>query len=440
MAITEIKSEGLEKEYLIVISKDDIENSFQQEMKDLAKKANIPGFRPGKVPLNFLEKKYGESLYLDVVNNSLEKNTDDFIKNNKLDLASKLEIVSIKQERGSDIECTIKFELMPEFDFPNLSEITLEKPVLKITDEVFQKLKDDYLQQLTTYELSEKSLCENMDMVNIDFEGFKDGVAFDGGKAENFDLVLGSGKFIPGFEEQLVGKSINEEFSIKVTFPDDYASKDLAGQETEFKIKIHKISSPKRPEFNDEIAKSAGCENVDELFNKLKQSWSDLHSKEVNNFLTLSLFNHLENTTDMLLPKSMVSRELDLLKKSFDSVESDLSAQDDVSISHERIVKRRVKIGLLLSKYAKNNNISITQQDLVQFILEQISDIPPNLKQMFLNYYLKDSNYLSTIQAEVFESKAVKEIVSKELKLKEVEMTLSDLEEKLELLSKQAVV
>jgi trigger factor len=437
MQVNELKTEELEKEFEVIIPATEIDLAVQNKMKDLAMKISLPGFRPGKVPMNVLKNKYENSVFAEIAEERFKFTLGSIIKDRNFDLLNAPEVINFDAKPGQDLKFSFKLELRPNFDLPNFSEITLEKVELSFSDNEIKEMQDVVrkwrAKEVEIEDKKHKSL--EGEVVVIDFKGFKDGVAFEGGEAKEFKLELGAKAMIPGFEEQILGKKVGDEFEIKLTFPEQYHSADLAGKEAKFEIKLHKILKKELPEWNEDYAKELNYESLAELNDFVKKLADSKHAESLNLIAKIRLFNKIDEAVNFSLPSKMVEKEFANLMAQLEK-EGESTAADSKE-DYQKVAKRRVKIGLVLSEYAKAKNITVTENDLHSAIMMQSRQMGFDKAGMdhLIKFYRENQNAVLSLRDSLLESKAVDYILSEEVKMSKVKVSVKELES---LLDKEA--
>jgi trigger factor len=342
------------------------------------KKISIPGFRPGKASRKMIEKTYGEGVfYEEAINSIYPQAVADAVEEAKLELVDRpvVDIVSISKEEGVALKavCITK----PEIEVSNYKGIEVTKTVNDVTDEAInaeiEKLRQKGMRIITV----EDRAAQMDDDVVIDFEGFVDNVAFEGGKAENFTLTLGSGQFIPGFEEKIVGHNIDEEFDIDVTFPEDYPSKEIAGKPAVFKIKLHEIKAKELPEVDDEFVKdTTEFDTVDELKADLKKKLEEAEARRADNEVETKLMDTVIENISGEIPDVMYEHRIDDMVHDFEhrlqaqGLNIDIYLQytgmemDSFRKTFAEQAEKQVKLRLALEKIAEVENIEVTDEEV----------------------------------------------------------------------------
>lgn len=438
MEINEIKKDKLNKEFKITFPKKEIDDKTQKSIQEISRTIKMDGFRPGKVPIKLIEKKYKDSIRFEALEKEINKVVDDTIKD--YELAGQPKIDNVINQEDKDVEFTLSFEILPEFDMPKFSDIKLDLLDLEISD----KEIDSELTKLSDTKKEFEPISGNKTKIKkghkvmIDFEGFKDGVAFEGGKGEDYGLIIGSNSFIPGFEDQLIGHSKDEEFSINVTFPTDYHKQELAGADVEFKIKVNDILKAKEIKIDDEFAKSCQFENLEKLKEAIRSNLKDSYQREVDNIHKMKLFDQLEKIVTFDIPQSLEDKEFEILWKQVKEIkESDEDdslknkTDEELEKAYRKIALRRVRVGLLLSKYAKTNKISITENDIRHEITNQAKSYP-GMEKFLFEYYAKNPKAVQSLQGPIIENKSVDAILTKEVDATTKKITTIELQKIIE--------
>ncbi len=420
MQVTEISAEGLFREYKITIPAAELDEKLNDRLEGLKDKVNLKGFRPGKVPVDHLKKTYGKQVMGEIIEETLTESSQKALEERSLRAAMqpKIDVQSNPDdvlEGGKDLEFKVEVELMPEFEIMDIKDISLERPVAEVED----KDVDEQIKQLgeaqRSYEArDEGAAAEEGDQVTIDFDGTIDGIAFDGGRGEGMALVLGSGQFIPGFEEQLAGAKAGEDREVKVTFPDGYPVEELTGKNAIFDVKVHSISAPVAVTIDDELAKGFGVDDLaalkDAIRGRMKQDFdhrSRAHAKR-------ALLDALDEGHKFDLPKGMVDAEfqaiwqqvLQDLKERGKTAEEEAGSEDAMQQEYRVIAERRVRLGLVLAEIGKQNNIDVTQEELGRSLSGLARQYPGQEREVY-EYYQQNMGAMAQLRAPIFEDKVV---------------------------------
>ena len=362
----------------IEISAEDFEAAIEKAYLKARKNIAMPGFRKGKAPRKLIEKEYGEQVFFeDAVNLLYAPVVNGAVEESGLELVTRpeVEVTEISKENGVKLKATCNTK--PEVEVKDYKGIEVEKVVNPVTDEDINKQLDALREKNVTVETVDDRAAENGDDVVIDFEGFKDDVAFEGGKAEDFTLSLGSGQFIPGFEDQIVGHNAGEEFDINVTFPEEYQVKELAGAPAVFKIKLKSISKKVMPELDDDMVKdSTEFDTVDEYKADVKKKLEEANEKHADSEVEAKIFDKVIENMTAEIPQVMFDNRVNEMISELEQrlapqgISLDLYMQytgqtmDTVKKAYAEQAEKQVKLRLALEKIAKLENIEVTEDEL----------------------------------------------------------------------------
>jgi len=381
MQIVEKSGEGLSKVYGVTVPAGELAERLEKRIEEIRPQMNIKGFRPGKVPAAHVKKIYGKGLMGEVIDAALNETTQKILDDNKLrpaaqpDLKPTVDMNDVVDGKA-DLAYDLSVELMPEFEPLDVSKLKLTKPVYEPTDKEVDEALNDLAKQARSYEprTGKTVKAKADDQVLIDFVGSVDGVEFQGGKAEGHELVLGSGQFIPGFEDQLIGAKPGDDVTVKVTFPEGYQSAELAGKDAEFAVKVHEVRAPKDSEVNDELATRLGLSDLAALRDILSKNLADQYGRASRFKLKRALLDELDKGHDFPLPPGMVEAEfagiwqqVEQDKSSDNLAEDDAGKSDDeLKAEYRKIAERRVRLGLVLAEIGRINNVTVSDQELSQ--------------------------------------------------------------------------
>ncbi|MDR0773878.1 MAG: trigger factor [Rickettsia sp.] len=434
MQVTELKNEGLDFEVKVVLPSSKIANEVQKELASLAKKVKLDGFRVGKVPISIVNKKYKQSVRSDVVNHEINHAVQHVIKDHKLKTVGDPQLENLRNEENEDIECTLKFELLPDIELPDFKKIKIIYPKLVIKEDDVNKRIDKLASISKIYNKESKGKVKKGQEVTIDAIGYVNNEAFEGGKVTDYKLVIGSGTFIEGFEDQLIGSKTGDEVEINVKFPEDYHMEQVAGQPAKFIVQVKAIHSADELVVDDEFAKKFNCETLEELRDNISKSIENEYSEPIRTLMKMSLFDQLEKLLMFNVPKSLIDQEISILKSQTEESNSDSDSifkdksEAEISEYYNKLVLRRVRIGLMLSEYMKIKNLHIEQKYLVSAIMAQARKFPSQETAIF-DFYKKNPNALERLKGPLLEEKTVQHIFDNEVILEEKNYTKEKLEE-----------
>ncbi|MEA4837154.1 MAG: trigger factor [Rhodospirillaceae bacterium] len=415
MQVTELSADGLKHEFKVVVPSESIQKKVEDRLAEVGRTVRLPGFRPGKVPQGLLKKKYGQAVLgevlEDIVNEGARKAIDE--KKIRPAMHPKVEVTSF--EDGSDLEFSVAVEALPDFAVMDLGSLSLERMVAPVSDEQIEEgLKNLAQRNGGTEALPADHAAGKGDIAVIDFLGKLDGVPFDGGKGEGFNLELGSNTFIPGFEDQLQGVKAGDTRVVTVTFPENYGAETLAGKAAEFDVTVHEVRAPKPAALDDELAKAVGLETLQELRDAFKAEIERDYGALSRTHLKRALLDALAAGHDFTVPEGMVESEFEGIWKQFEQERaqnhidpSDAGKSDDeLKAEYRRIAERRVRLGLVMAEIGRINNVTVTQEDLNRAVMNEARRFPGQERQVF-EYFQKNQDALNNLRAPVFEEKVV---------------------------------
>jgi trigger factor len=373
------KLEGNQGVLTVEVEASEVDTALDQAFKKVVKKVNVPGFRKGKMPRKLFEQRFGvESLYQDALDILLPKAYGDAVEETGIEPVDRPEVDIEKMEQGSNLVFTAKVIVKPEVKLGEYKGLEVEKTETEVTDEDVQSELTRLQEQQAELVVKEDGAIENGDTVNLDFEGFVDGEAFEGGKAENYSLEIGSGSFIPGFEDQLVGEKAGAEKDVNVTFPEEYHAEELAGKPAVFKVKIHDIKSKQLPELNDEFAKEAegDAETLEDLKKELRTKLEESKKQEAENQTRETVIEKASENAEIEIPEAMVNTELDRMVQEFgqrlqmQGMNLDLyyqfsgTSEEALREQMKEDAQKRVRTNLVLEAIVEAENIEVSEEEI----------------------------------------------------------------------------
>lgn len=438
MQFTEVKSEGLKKEYKVIVPKTHLDKRLNERLMSLGETAKIPGFRPGKAPLPILKQRYGKSVQGEVLEKSVQESIAELVKEKKVKPALRPDVKIDSFDEKKDLELTVSLEVMPDFDAPEIEKLTFERLACEPTAaELKESLTRIASGNAISEDIKKPRASKKGDVLIIDFEGSVDGELFKGGTAKGVSLELGSGSFIPGFEDQLIGKKADDDVEVKVTFPKDYHEKTLAGKEALFKTKVNKIQEKIVPEVNDEFAKKLGLESAEKLEDAVKKQLSDERNQMSFLVSKRSVLDTLADKTKFEVPDGLVEAEFETIWKQY---ESQLGGDNDENSKANKptkkeleadkkqyrdIAERRVRLGLVLAEIGRQYEVTVTSKELDQAIIETARRYPGQERQV-VEHFKGNDQALANLRAPIFEDKVIRLILDK-AKTKDKKTSLDDL-------------
>ncbi len=402
----------------------EVDEAVEARLKDTAKNVRLNGFRKGRVPMTVVRQRYGQDVRNEVVGELMRERYVRAINEENLNPAGFPSIEPTVNESGKDLEFVASLEVYPEIELASIEGAEVERPVVDISDADLDEMIETLRKQNASWEVVERA-AEDGDQVKIDFKGFLGDEPFEGGSAEGHDLVLGSGNFIPGFEDQLVGAKAGEERELKVTFPEDYQAQHLAGQEATFKVKVHEVKGRALPELDEAFIQRFGVEDgdVEKFRAEVKKNMAREAKQAVDNRLKQQVLEALKQANDVPVPQSLVQQETDALKRQA-AQQFGLGEDFDVSQLPNELfseqAKSRVQVGLLLAEVIKANDIDASDDEIrakVEELAEQYQE-----PQQVVEYYMGNNQLKTQVKSAILEEKAVDQLLA-QASVKDVEMT-----------------
>ncbi|MCG8382930.1 MAG: trigger factor [Gammaproteobacteria bacterium] len=416
MQVSLESSDGLERKLKVEIPAERIDSAVNKKITDLSRTVKIKGFRPGKVPAKVIEARYGAQVQQEVLGEVIQESFQEAIKEQALRPAGFPDIAPGEIVAGKDFEYMATFEVFPEIELASPDSIEVDKPSAGVTDKDVDEMVEELRQQRATWEDADRAATEG-DQVVIDFKGSIEGEAFEGGASDNFNLVLGSGSMIPGFEDQLTGVSANDEKNITVTFPEDYQAENLAGKEAVFEVKVHTVQASILPEVDETFIKAFGVENggIEELKETVRKNMERELEQAIESSIKQQVMDGLLEINDIPVPTSMVNEEIGRMKQQFMQRLGAQGQSGNLPQLEDELFKgdaeRRVKLGLIVSELSQQENITATANDVRNFI-EKLASSYQEPEQV-VNYYYQNQELLSNIEGMVVEQKTAEWVLDK---------------------------
>jgi trigger factor len=427
MQVTETLNSGLKREFKVVVAAKDLGAEAATRLKDMAGRANIKGFRPGKVPVDHLQRMYGKSIMAEVIQQKVDDSAKSVFADRNLKPAYQPEVklpeeadeVNQVMDGKKDLSFSIAAEVIPTFDLQDVSNITLSRHVATVSDEHINEAMDQLAGQYKTWE-TKAGKSEKGDRVTIDFVGSIDGKEFDGGKGEAIPLEIGSNQFIPGFEDQLIGQAVGNTLTVKVTFPEAYGVAELAGKPAEFATKVTAVEVPKKASIDEDFAKKMGFEDLAKMKDMVKSGIE----REFKNMSDMKLKRDVLDALDVQykfdLPEKLVTAEFEgiwsaltqEMQRNSRSFEDESTTEEKARTEYQAIAQRRVRLGLVLGTMGDKEGIVVSEQELQQALIARVRRFPGQEKQVY-DYYRKNPSALVELRGPIFEQKVVDHILAK---------------------------
>ena len=409
-----------------VIAADELQKAADEILTEHGKNAKIPGFRAGHVPLSVLRQKYNASATAEAIDKLMNRDLNAYLDEKKIRLAGAPKADMNGWEMGRDAEYSLEFDILPTLPEIDLAKITVTKPVAELDPtEVDKALENIRRSRSTAEKQDEKYKAQNGDTVVIDFTGFIGDTAFEGGAAQKHHLILGSGAFIPGFEDQIIGHRAGDKFDVNVKFPADYHAENLAGADARFAVVVHEVRKHILPELNDELAKSVGFDSVEKLTDHIREVLNEQYADASQRAMRNELLDALADKVKLQLPETLVEQEFAMAKNEHDHHNAAHGHDHKWDEKAERReAERRVKLGLILAEWGNQNKVEVTRDDLQKAVWAEASRYP-DPKQIF-EFYNKNPNAITMLRGMLFERKALDEML-KNVKTKDTKVKATEL-------------
>jgi trigger factor len=412
--------DGLERKLTVEVPVARIDDAVTERLRSLVKTVKMDGFRPGKVPLKVVQKRYGSQVRREVMGEVIQSSFQEAVVEEKLAPAGMPRIESLPETEAT-FRYSAVFEIYPKVELQTLTGAEIEEPTAQVQDSDVDEMLDNLRKQRTHYHTVERG-AEEGDQLTLDFAGFVDGEEVENASAEKYELVIGNSQLIPGFEEQLIGVKSGEECTLAVTFPDNYKPEDLAGKPAEFNVKVHTVGAPHVPEIDDDFAKAFGVEegSVAALRDKVHANMERELRQALRGKVKSQVMDRLLEANEVLLPAALVQQEIARLKHQI-TQGADLQIQDE---PFKEEAERRVKLGLLIAEIVSSNELQ-AEPDKVSEAIEEIA-APYEDPQQVINYYYGNQELLGNVEAMVLEGQVVDWLLE-QATVKKVEKTLKEI-------------
>ncbi|MBS0477907.1 MAG: trigger factor [Proteobacteria bacterium] len=441
MQTVETLNEGLKRAYTLTITAKEIDAKVDAEVRKVAPQVRMPGFRPGKVPANLIRKMHGPALMQDALNTAIQDGIQNLIASNKLRPAMQPSVaLENEYEAGKDAELKVELEILPDVPTPAIDALKLERLTVPANDDAVQAQLQKFADQQKTWnDTKDGYKAKKGDLVTVDFVGkTEDGVAFDGGTGTDMAVEIGAGRLIPGFEDQVVGMKAGDEKQIKVTFPEDYAAKELAGKPATFDLVAKSVKTAGETRIDDALATSLGLKDLDQLKGLLKGQVEQELNGLTRTHMKRKLLDQLAAGHDFPVPPSMVEAEFNQIWEQLkheathepdpDAALKEMEAEKD---DYRAIAERRVRLGLLLSEIGQANGIEVTSQEMNRLIAQAAQQYGPEDQQRFVQYIQQEPMAAAQLRAPLYEDKVVDFLFDK-AEITDREVTREQLEEAIE--------
>lgn len=441
MQVKETLNDGLKRGYQMTLPAADLAATVDQKLREAQPEVEMKGFRKGKVPMAMLKKKFRQGIIGDAMQEGIDTALRDHLEKtgDRPAVQPKIEMQDgADWKEGDDVVVNVAYDVLPAIPEIDLSKLTLERLVVKAEDADIAEALEGLAKNAVSYEdKKDGAKAENDDQIVIDFKGSVDGEEFEGGSAEDYPLVLGSGSFIPGFEEQLVGAKAGDELKVNVTFPAEYGHAALAGKDAVFDTKVKAVKAAKPSEINDEMAKRFGAESLDQLKEQISGRLEEEYKGASRAVMKRSLLDQLDAQVKFELPDQLLDAEASqIAHQLWHEEHPEEQGHDHGSIEpsddHKKLAERRVRLGLLLAEIGQKAEITVSDQEFTQAVMTQARNYPGQ-ERAFFEFIQKNQQAQQQLRAPIFEDNVVDHI-AEQASLTEKEVTKDDLEKAVEAL------
>jgi trigger factor len=421
MQVTETGAAGLKREYRVVVPATDLEARVNERIDDLKGRVQLRGFRPGKVPVSHLKKLYGKSAMAEVIEAAVREANSKIVSDRGLKLATEPKVVLPSEdgavegviEGKSDLAYTVEMEIVPPITLMDFKAMKLDRLRADVTDAEVDQALQALAEQNRPF-VAKADGAANGDRATISFQGTMDGKPFENGSGEDVPILLGSGRFIPGFEENLIGAKTSESRTFDIKFPENYPAAALAGKDATFAVTVKAVEAPGEVTLDDDFAKSLGLDSLSKLRDALRERIEREHTAASRQKLKRALLDQLDEHHKFEPPPSLVEQEFNNV---WSAIENDLKQQNrtfaDEGTTEEKaredyraIAERRVRLGLVIAEIGEKNNINVTEEQLRAAVMEQVRQLPGREQQVW-DYYRNNPGALAALRAPLFEDKVV---------------------------------
>jgi trigger factor len=434
MHVTETLNTGLKRGFTVVVPEPELTAKREKRLAELGRTMQMPGFRPGKVPMSMVRKRYGSAVAAEIAEAAINESSDALLAERGLRPAMQPKLEVKQPGQNSDLEFTVELELLPEITIPGLADIALDKPVAAVTDEAVEEALKKLATQRQSFEpVEEPRPAAKGEQLTVDFVGKIGEDAFAGGTASDVAVIVAGEGFIPGFADQMEGMSPGESRTITVNFPEEYGSKELAGKEATFDITAKSLAVAKIPEIDEAFAKPLGVESLDDLKTTLKTQIEREYAGLTRMKLKRGLLDALSARADFTAPESLVDAEFAEIwrqveqEKAAGRADPEDAAKDDETLRTEyrAIADRRVRLGLLVAEIGRANGVTVTDQELQRAMFNEAMRYRDQAMQV-VEFFKKNPQQLERFRGPIFEDKVVDYLLNT-VTLTEVSVTPEEL-------------
>jgi len=421
MDINETLSEGLKRELRVTVPAAELDERLSARLEELRGQVRLKGFRPGKVPTDHLKRLYGKSAMAEIVENIVAETTRTALadRGEKAAMQPQVEMTEDEAEANeilaakADLTFTVNYEILPDFELADIKGVKIERPVADVSDEEIEERMQQIGESGRSYEAVKRNAKEG-DRVTIGYVGKIDGEAFEGGTDDDTQIVIGSGQFIPGFEDKLKGLKAGDEKPIEVTFPENYPAAHLAGKEAVFDVSVKEVAAPQDIKLDDEFAQRLGVESIEKVKEAVSSQIESEHGSVTRQSVKRQLFDALDEKHDFPLPEKLVEQEFENIWRQVmhdvehhgRSFEDEGTTEEAARADYLKIAERRVRLGLLLSRIGEQAEVQVTEEEMQRALYDQVRRYPGQ-EERVIEHYRNNPDAVQALRAPIFEEKVV---------------------------------
>ncbi|WP_370203473.1 trigger factor [Salipiger bermudensis] len=443
MQVTETLNEGLKRAYELILTAEELDAKVNAKLAEAQPEIEMKGFRKGKVPMPLLKKQFGQRLMgesmQEAIDEAMSKHFED--SGDRPALQPEVKMTNEDWKEGEDVNVAMSYEKLPEVPEVDLSGVEIEKLVVKADDAAVDEALASLAETAQDFnDRAEGAEAQDGDQVVIDFVGKVDGEAFEGGAAEDYPLVLGSGSFIPGFEEQLTGVKAGDEKAVEVNFPEEYGAENLAGKAAVFDVTVKAVKEPVAAEIDDELSKKFGAEDLEGLKGQIRERLEAEYAGAARQVMKRGLLDKLDTLVTFDLPPSLVEAEAkQIAHQLYHEEHPEDHGHDHGEIEpteeHNSLAERRVRLGLLLAEMGQKAEVEVTDAEMTQAIMNQARQYPGQ-ERAFFDFVRQNAQMQQQLRAPIFEDKVI-DYIAEQAKVSEKEVTKEELQTAVEALDEE---
>ena len=415
MKVTVESKKGLKTKLKVFVDKKVIDEKIQNRLIELSKTVNIKGFRPGKVPVEVIQRQFGKAIYGELLEKVLKETSTKALEEKKIKVAGQPKLDLKSYGEGKDLNYILEIDELPSIKIHNLDNIKYTDYEINVTEnEVKKRIEDIAKNQNNFVDKETDQPAQNNDLVVFDYNATIESKSFEGGEGKNTQIVLGKDLFIPGFDKQLLGVKKKEDKEVEVTLPENYPKKEFANKKAIFKCKILNIKKAESTKISDEFAKNIGAKDLNDLKKLITKQIANQYKMSLDGFTKEDILNQIEKIHDVEIPDNLVQQELSLISQGLSKEDSEKNKKES-----EKIAKKRIKLGLILNELGEKNNLKVDEQELKNEIQKQIQSMPEQQQQV-IEYYKKNPSAATSLRGSIYEEKIINLIKEKSKKSKKI--------------------